>query len=247
MNGIILAAGRGSRLKTKTDKRPKCLNIVHGETFLQWQLNALIQENIKDITIITGYRHEMITDKYNINTLHNKDWSVTNMVSSLFVANALLNANDCIISYSDIIYDSKPIHILKQCKYDIAITYDVNWRKQWNERFDNIYSDAESLILDEEFNIIEIGCKTNKNSRIDGQFMGLIRISLNGWKKIKNYLIKLSRSEIAGLDMTTLLNNLIKTGIKVKGIPFDGVWYEVDNEKDMEIISKKSTLFTKND
>lgn len=33
---IILAAGRGSRMKHLTDNKPKCLNELHGKPLLQY-------------------------------------------------------------------------------------------------------------------------------------------------------------------------------------------------------------------
>ncbi len=41
MKGIILAAGRGSRMKTLTDERPKCLVELDGRPLLDYQINAL--------------------------------------------------------------------------------------------------------------------------------------------------------------------------------------------------------------
>ena len=41
IEAVILAAGRGSRLKSETDERPKCLTEVGGRTLLEHQLNLL--------------------------------------------------------------------------------------------------------------------------------------------------------------------------------------------------------------
>ena len=38
---VILAAGRGSRLKSNTDNKPKCLNTIKGFSLLDWQLTVL--------------------------------------------------------------------------------------------------------------------------------------------------------------------------------------------------------------
>ena len=40
MKAIILAAGRGSRMKDMTDEKPKCLVKLHGKPLLEWQINA---------------------------------------------------------------------------------------------------------------------------------------------------------------------------------------------------------------
>ena len=60
MKAIILAAGRGSRLKNLTDERPKCLVELHGKALLDWQLEALREAGIKKIGIVTGYKRELL-------------------------------------------------------------------------------------------------------------------------------------------------------------------------------------------
>ena len=57
MNAIILAAGRGSRMKNLTSDKPKCLVQLNGKTLIQWQLDALNQAGISNIAVVTGYRH----------------------------------------------------------------------------------------------------------------------------------------------------------------------------------------------
>ena len=37
MRGLILAAGRGSRMLALTGERPKCFVPLHGKTLLEWQ------------------------------------------------------------------------------------------------------------------------------------------------------------------------------------------------------------------
>ena len=65
MKAIILAAGRGSRMKLLTDETPKCLIKLRGKSLLDWQLSALRAAGITDIAIVTGYRRDLLA-KYNL-------------------------------------------------------------------------------------------------------------------------------------------------------------------------------------
>lgn len=56
VQAVILAAGRGSRLRQLTDGTPKCLVEVGGRTLLEHQLTALEHLGVEDVTIVTGYR-----------------------------------------------------------------------------------------------------------------------------------------------------------------------------------------------
>ena len=135
--GIILAAGRGSRMGSLTKKKPKCLLEVAGRSLLEWQVRAFEKGGITKIAIVTGYLREKILEKFYLSEFYNKNWNNTNMVSSLFQADSWLNESDCIVSYADIFYKESAIQLLRECHSRIAITYDPNWRKLWDQRFEN--------------------------------------------------------------------------------------------------------------
>ena len=60
MQAIILAAGRGTRLKAKTDTLPKAMIEIAGKPLLEYSLQALIENGIADVIIVIGFRHETI-------------------------------------------------------------------------------------------------------------------------------------------------------------------------------------------
>lgn len=234
MRAIILAAGRGSRLGDITSENPKCLTELFGKTLLDWQLEALKGSNIEKIAIVRGYKKEKI-DVSDITYFDNDNWNKTNMVMSLYQADEWLKKYECIISYSDIVYKSETIDILKDEDYDISITYNTNWLKLWKIRFDDPLSDAESFKIDDNGKLIEIGKNVKMIDEIEGQYMGILKIKPNGWIKIKSYLDSLSEDERSKLDMTTLIDKLIKNGIEIYTVASDGLWLEVDSKEDLDL------------
>ena len=63
MKAIILAAGKGRRLKNIFQK-PKCLiTLPNKETILERICRILIKNNIKEIIVVTGYKSELIKKK----------------------------------------------------------------------------------------------------------------------------------------------------------------------------------------
>ena len=82
---IILAAGRGSRMKEMTAEKPKCLTMLYGRPLLEHQLSALRSAGITDIAVVTGYMREALTS-YDLVEFHNSRWAETNMVASLCCA-----------------------------------------------------------------------------------------------------------------------------------------------------------------
>ena len=54
-DAIILAGGKGTRVKKFTKKNPKCLIEINGKPFLYYQLKYLKKNNIKNVVISVGY------------------------------------------------------------------------------------------------------------------------------------------------------------------------------------------------
>ena len=240
MRAIILAAGRGSRMGSLTTILPKCRTILHGKELLQWQLEALDNKKIKKIGLVRGYLAETFNEK--ISYFENNRWSESNMVVSLTTANSWLEAHNCLVSYSDIIYSKDVVNKLIEAKGDVVITYDPNWEILWSMRFNNPLDDAETFKLKGDI-VVEIGNKANSKKEIEGQFMGLVKFSPNGWKKVSNYIKKFDQKIIDKMDMTTLLQGIINNGIEVRSVAIKDKWYEVDTENDFKIYEKLDKLF----
>ncbi len=64
MDAVILAAGQGTRLKPLTSTKPKPMLPVAGRPILEWDLEALSENNFKKAYIIVGYKKERIIDYF---------------------------------------------------------------------------------------------------------------------------------------------------------------------------------------
>ena len=236
MKAIILAAGRGSRMKDKTDILPKCLTQLWSKTLLEWQIEALRDGGVEEIAVVTGYRAEEIkTRQPQLHYFHNSDWSATNMVATLLKAEDWLKNDDCIISYSDIVYKSTAVDSLIKTDSDIAITYYTKFLELWKKRFDNPLDDIETFKLDQSSNLTEIGHKAASLNEIEGQYMGLLKFTPSGWSTIRDAMKKDLPKPIEKIDMTSLLSHLLSLQINIKAVPYDDLWLEVDNPEDLAL------------
>ncbi|WP_421218459.1 phosphocholine cytidylyltransferase family protein [Aeromonas jandaei] len=230
---IILAAGRGSRMKEMTAAKPKCLTWLHGRPLLEYQISALKEAGITDIAVVTGYMREALLS-YDLVEFHNPRWAETNMVSSLCCARDWLINEECIVSYSDIFYTSAAVTALLTNNDDISLTYDPNWLNLWRQRFSDPLSDAESFKLDDELYLTEIGNKTTDATLIQGQYMGLLKFSPVGWKQVEMYRADLPAMMQDNMHMTGTLNAMIQqNNIKVRAFPYEGRWGEIDSPEDL--------------
>lgn len=60
MDAIILAGGRGKRLRPVTDYVPKPLVPVGNVPLIEWQMRYLKRNGIQNVIVSTGYRSDMI-------------------------------------------------------------------------------------------------------------------------------------------------------------------------------------------
>ena len=131
---------------------------------------------------------------------------------------------------------------------DISVVLDDNWLKLWELRSEYPLEDAETLKLDDETYITEIGETPENYQQIDSQYIGLIKLSAKGCFHFKNthrYLQNFeSRKEVIRnrtvnqIYMTDFLQILINIGVRIKGVRIKGGWIEVDTNKDYELFLK---------
>lgn len=60
MDAVILAAGKGTRLKPLTDHMPKPLVEVEGKPIIEYAISALAEQGINKVVVVVHYKKEMI-------------------------------------------------------------------------------------------------------------------------------------------------------------------------------------------
>ncbi|MBT5860812.1 MAG: phosphocholine cytidylyltransferase family protein [Alphaproteobacteria bacterium] len=232
MRAIILAAGRGSRLKGMTDAQPKCLVELAGQPLLHWQIAALRDAGIDEIALVTGYKSEVLEAK-GLPTRHNEDWQNTQMVASMLCARDLMDG-PVIVSYSDIVYSADAVRTLMDTPADLGIAFDRDWARQWQERFEDPLSDAESFRTDGAGRLIEIGARVASMAEPEGQFMGLMKFSPAslGWV---DGIMGSDEDLKRNMDMTAMCSRLISAGKSLTAVDVTGWWCEVDDQNDLKV------------
>lgn len=251
MRLIILAAGQGTRLRPLTDDRPKCLVDLGGRPLLEWQLAAAREAGINDVVVIGGYRIEQLR-KYDVTVIENPRYASTNMLRTLFCARDLF-ANGFIMSYGDIVYSSVVLKRLIDDANAISVTVDRQWRSYWERRLEDPLSDAETLKIDAEGNLIEVGQKPQSYADIQAQYIGLVAFRAAGVKHLLSTFDRIVEEDAAGVNpfdgkrsldslyMTDLLQGMIDSGIKLNAFQIDGGWVEIDSVSDLALAEKLLT------
>ena len=238
MRAIILAAGRGSRLGPHTADRPKCLVELAGRTLLDRQLAAL-RDVADDIVVVRGYAAERIAVP-GVRYIENRDFATRNTVDSLMKARALFQG-DCLICYSDLVYETRLLRELVASTRSVGVAVDVDFHDYWVARCGSVAEDSESLRLAGD-RIVRLGDPSPAPGDIDGRFVGLLRFDAAGAQAMTEVYDAhaavadgspwYSASSFHKAAMTDLLQAAIDAGVHVSAVPVSQGWVEVDSEAD---------------
>ena len=96
--------------------------------------------------------------------------------------------------------------------------------------------DAETFKIKKN-NLVQIGDKTKNLKEIQGQYMGVFKITPRGWQNNKKTFKKIKYFK--SYDITKLLKSLISEKKNlVKVVKYKDKWFEVDTYKDYKIFLK---------
>ena len=220
MQGLILAAGKGTRMGNI--EVPKCLLEINGVPIIKHQINSFKKNGINDIVVVTGYKSEMIHDLLNdqVKYVHNSKFNEMNNIYSVWLAIQKLRG-DFICVYGDLMFDEE---ILKKCleiKSEIGLMVETNTRDETMK----VKIENEKIVAVNK----KIGYKT-----ADGNFVGMAKFSKNVLKILFNEIDYLITENIDGY-YTLGIENLIKKNVEVGYQVTNGLsWMDIDEEREFE-------------
>lgn len=122
MRGVILAAGRGSRLLGVAGDRPKCLVRIGERTLLERQVRALRAAGVHEITVVAGYGLEQVQAVCgtSVDYIVNEAYATTNSLYSLWLARDVLG-DGFVVMNCDVLFDQQMLLDLLSARYEDAL------------------------------------------------------------------------------------------------------------------------------
>jgi choline kinase len=238
---VILAAGLGSRLRPITDDKPKCMAPLAGRTLLDRQLEKLRSRGVADVSVVVGHGEAAVSDA-SISKIHNPRYAETNMVASLFCAEALLDGQrDLLMIYGDVVFEGRVLDALLATPGEVVVAADRQWRRYWSARMDDPLSDAETFRLDANGRVIELGKKPRDYSQIEAQYTGLVRFSAASHGRMRTLYRSLDPAlsydgrNVDNMFMTSFLQIMIDRNFDVRPAFIENGWLEIDTVSDIEL------------
>ena len=247
MQGLILAAGMGKRLKELTKNNTKCLVKVNGVSLIERTLKQLEKLNLKQIVIVVGYEGKKLIDyinTLNIKTpiiyINNDIYDKTNNIYSLSLAKEYLLKDDTLLLESDIIFEDGVLESLVEDPRDTLALVDKY--KSW--------MDGTCLKLDTNDSILSFVSGKNLDFADKDDYYKTVNIyKFSKEFSSSHYVPFLNAYEKAFgeneyyeqvLRVISLLDDPI---IKAKRLNGE-LWYEIDDIQDLDIAE---SLFEENE
>lgn len=226
MKALILAAGLGTRLAPITNDIPKSLVPVNGMPILIKQIENLLKNGITDITIISGYKAEILEhvvhERYpDVQVIENADYAITNNMYSAYLGREAVEGCGFLMMNADVFFDASVIETLLSCDAENAIVTDIG-----------TFLEESMKVVEKNGILIQIS-KTITQEDALGASIDVYKFSATGgaafFRKCAEYIE--DKKELKKWSEVAL--NDILAEVEFKACPLNGRWFEIDNHDDL--------------
>lgn len=226
MKALILAAGLGSRLAPITEHCPKSLVPVNGKPILMKQIENLHENGITDITIISGYKADVLEKSVHklypeIQIIESKNYETTNNMYSAYLGLQQIGVCDFLMMNADVFFDSSVIKALINFEKPNAIVTDIG-----------NYNEESMKVVETNGKLTQIS-KTITREAALGSSIDVYKFSGEGGKAFYEQCVEYieNRKELK-LWSEVALNEILSVQ-DFYACPLQGRWFEIDNHEDL--------------
>jgi choline kinase len=221
---IILAAGRGSRLRPYTDDRPKCLIEIDGRTLIERQIESLADCGVSEVVAVVGYQADLVRRVVGgrVRYIENSRYRDTNSLYSLWLAAEDLRDGALVIN-SDVL--AAPLLFDWLCRAGAADAVLVDR--------DQVCGVEEMRVTIRGGLVVDFG-KNLPAERCHGENVGMVKFGAAGACRLRESLTCLVGSGHENDWAPFAFRDVARTwplhAIETDGHP----WIEIDHAADLE-------------
>jgi len=243
MKAVILAAGKGTRMRELTNEMPKPMLPVQGKPILEHILLGLIAAGIRDVFIVTGFRAEAIENyfgdgsKWNVRIAYGRQVVQDGTGKAPELAKNFIGTASFLLTYGDILVKPETyqqmIHRFNEGYFSGLIT--VTGGQDVTKGGLNFF--------DAEFCLQRIVEKPGPEQLEQLRRDGLLQPGEPVWYNAGIYIFKpslfeftakLQKSPRGEYELTDAVNALLATHHKIAGLKIAGRWVDV---RDPEVLA----------
>src|SRR5438094_4737627 len=227
---VVLAAGRGTRMRELTSDLPKPMIEVRGKPVLQHIVEGLRDAGARQFLIIVGYRADAVQNffgdgsRYNINiqyatqVVQDGTWRVVDL------ARNFASDSPFVLSYGDILVDPANYKRLLDLPDDVEAIISV-------KRGEDV-SKGGAVFLNERMELVDLREKSKPGEATSPWYNAGIYTFR---PSIFDFTAKLKPPPRGEYELTDAIRDLVQSGKKVKALELTGEWADV---RDPEILAR---------
>jgi dTDP-glucose pyrophosphorylase len=227
---VILAAGRGTRMRELTAELPKPMIVVRGKPVLQHIIEGLRDAGIRELLIVVGYHADAVRNffgdgsRYNIPIQYATQTVQDGTGRVVDLARGFAGGCPFVLSYGDILVDQANYKRVVDLPDDIEAIVTVT-------RGEDV-SKGGAVFLNDRMELVDIREKPKPGEPTSPWYnAGLYAFR----PSIFEFTAKLQPSPRGEYELTDAIRDLAQSGKKVQALELTGQWADV---RDPEILAR---------
>jgi UDP-N-acetylglucosamine diphosphorylase / glucose-1-phosphate thymidylyltransferase / UDP-N-acetylgalactosamine diphosphorylase / glucosamine-1-phosphate N-acetyltransferase / galactosamine-1-phosphate N-acetyltransferase len=227
---VLLAAGRGTRMRELTADLPKPMIEVRGKPVLQHIVEGLREAGVRQLLVIIGYRADAVQNFFGDGSRYNIEIQYTTQAVQdgtgrvVDLARNFVGDSPFVLSYGDILVDPANYKRLLNLPQDVEAIISVTQGED--------ASKGGAVFLNEEMELVDLREKSKPGEPTSPWYNAGIYTFR---PSIFEFTAKLKPSPRGEYELTDAIRALAHSGKKVKALELTGEWADV---RDPEILAR---------
>ena len=250
MKAVILAAGKGTRMKDLTNEVPKPMLPVEGKPILEHIVGGIVAAGVKEIFIVTGYRAETIENhfgdgsKWKARIVYGRQLVQDGTGKAPELAKEFLGVSPFILTYGDILVKpetyAQMIHRFNEDYFSGVITVTPG---------EDVTKGGLNF-FDDKFCLTRLVEKASREQIEELRRTGWLKRGAPAWYNAGIYIFKpdifeftakLQKSPRGEYELTDAISALIAAKHRLAGLEIQGRWVDVRDPEVLASLQKQAT------
>ena len=250
MKAVILAAGKGTRMRELTNEVPKPMLQVQGKPILEHIVDGIVGAGIREIFIVTGYRAEVVEghfgdgSRWNARIAFGRQTVQDGTGKAPELAKEFVGTSPFLLTYGDILVKPETykqmVHRYKEGYFSGVITVTPG----------QDVTKGGLNFFDEEFCLKRLVEKPSPEQLETLRREGWIKPGEPVWYNAGIYVFKpslfeftakLKKSPRGEYELTDAISALVTTKHKLAGLEIQGRWVDVRDPEVLKALENEST------
>lgn len=244
MKAVVLAAGKGTRMKALTNELPKPMLKVHGKPILEHIVLGIRSAGIHEICIVTGFKAEVIEgyfgdgDKWDLRIAYGRQLVQDGTGKAAEPAKAFVGTSPFLLTYGDILVEPETYRQMVDRFHEAAFSGVITVTKGQDVTKGGID------LFDEQF-CLKLLVEKPSAQQLD-------RLRHQGWLKpgdpvwynagiyifepaVYGFISRLEKSPRGEFELTDAISAMVDAGHKLAGLAIKDRWVDV---RDPEVLAR---------